>query len=370
MILAIPYGKENMEIEVPAHNLAGVFEPEELTRPGNATETDIVNAALDNPVASPPLEELAAGKAKVTVITSDHTRPLPSRITLPPLLERIRKGNPAAEITVLVATGFHRATTETELLDKFGPEFVAKEKIVIHDSGDSANLVRLENLPSGGELWVNRAAVECDLLVAEGFIEPHFFAGFSGGRKSVLPGVAGYRTVLANHCAAFISSPMAQAGTLDLNPINVDMEFAAATAQLAFISNVILDHDKQVVRAFAGHFREAHRAGCECFIEAAGIGPVTADIVITSNGGYPLDQNIYQAVKGMSTAARACREGGVIVMISACADGHGGESFYHHLANMPSPAELLAEVEKTPRRPLNPTSGNTRSSPGFSAVTG
>ncbi len=354
MRVFIPYGKNGMEIDVPDSNLAGVLESKELIPSKNHTQQDIVNAALDSPIGTRPLDKLSAGKSKITVITSDHTRPLPSRVTLPPLLARIRRGNPDADITILVATGFHRATTKQELLDKFGREIVENEKLVIHDSRDTENQIRLDDLPSGGELWVNRLAIECDLLVSEGFIEPHFFAGFSGGRKSVLPGVAGYRTVLANHCAAFISSAAARAGMLDQNPINVDMEFAAKTAKLAFISNVILDHDKKVVRAFAGHFREAHRAGCECMIEAAGVEPVSSDVVVTSNGGYPLDQNVYQAVKGMSTATLACREGGVIIMVSACADGHGGESFYRHLAEMKSPRELLAEIEKTPRNATEP----------------
>ncbi|MDX9791958.1 MAG: nickel-dependent lactate racemase, partial [Kiritimatiellia bacterium] len=301
------------------------------------------------PIGSTPLEALAAGRATATIITSDHTRPVPSRITLPLLLERLRRGNPAIDIRILVATGCHRATTPDEMREKFGEEIVRRETFLMHDCTDTASLRQLARLPSGGELWLNRAALDTDLLVAEGFIEPHFFAGFSGGRKSVLPGIAGRATVLANHCAAFIADPRARAGSLDDNPIHRDMLFAARQARLAFILNVTINADKSIRAAFAGHPEEAHAAGCRHLSSEVTVPRMPADIVITGNGGYPLDQNIYQAVKGMTAAEACCKPGGTLIMVAGCCDGAGGEHFFRALADMKNPRELLAQIQRVPQ---------------------
>ena len=206
----------------------------------------------------------------------------------------------------------------------------------------------------GGECWVNKLAFDADLLLAEGFIEPHFFAGFSGGRKSVLPGIAGVKTVLANHCAEFIASDYARTGNLENNPIHRDMIFAAEKAKLAFILNVILDENKKIIRAVAGHFNEAHLTGCRFLEKMAGINKCQADIVVTSNGGYPLDQNIYQAVKGMTAAEAMRKPGGTIIMIAGCQDGHGGNAFYQAMADAPSPEEVLKKVAEVPRDKTQP----------------
>ena len=186
--IEVPYGKRRISAEIAEQNYLGTFAsriPEAAADEGAAVEE-----ALDHPIGSPKLEDLAKNKRSAVIITSDHTRPVPSRIIMPRILERLRRGSPGIDITILVATGFHRGTTREELMAKLGEEIVEQEKIVVHESSDAASLVRLGTLPSGGELIVNRLAVETDLLVGEGFIEPHFFAGFSGGRKSVLPGIA------------------------------------------------------------------------------------------------------------------------------------------------------------------------------------
>ena len=345
----IPYGRTSLQTEIPEENLLGVYTggvPPAEDVPG---QTERVQMAMQAPIDSAPLEELAKNRKNMVVITSDHTRPVPSRVIMPLILSEARRGNPDIDITILVATGFHRATTRSELIDKLGEEIVENERIIVHDSRNRYDLIRLADLPSGGELWINRLAVETDLLVAEGFIEPHFFAGFSGGRKSVLPGIAGTETVLANHCAEFISSPYACTGSLEKNPIHRDMIFAAEQADLAYIVNVVIDEDKHVVKAFAGHPESAHLAGCDFLWELARIQVPPADIVITSNGGYPLDQNIYQAVKGMTAAEAVVKEGGVIIMVAACNDGHGGQSFYDHLAGAESPASLLEKIATIPR---------------------
>ena len=331
----LPYGKGVATVEIEDGHLAGVLRSGiHEYRPAKGA-VELVRESIENPIGSPRLRDLASGRRRVTVIASDHTRPVPSRVIMPLLLAEIRSGNPDAEITILVATGLHRSTTIEELRAKFGDEIVSRERIVIHDCDDSANLVSLGRLPSGGDLVVNRLAAEADLLVAEGFIEPHFFAGFSGGRKSVLPGVASRATVMYNHNAAFVASPKARTGVLDGNPIHADMLFAARAAKLAFVVNVVIDAAHNPIFSVAGDCEAAHRAGREFLASKCQVDAVPADIAISTNGGYPLDQNIYQAVKGMTAAEATVRPGGVIVMFAQAADGHGGESFHRTFRDEP-----------------------------------
>ena len=214
--LRFPYGKEELTLELPSGRLQAVLTPDH-TDGGEgdhslASQQALVRAALASPIGSAPLHELARGKKNIVIIASDHTRPVPSRAILPPMLEEIRRGSPDADITLLIATGCHRGTTEAELLAKLGEEIMRQVRVVVHDCDDTDMLVDMGTLPSGGKLTINRLAAEADLLVSEGFIEPHFFAGFSGGRKSVLPGIAARESVMANHCAEFIGRPPCQAG--------------------------------------------------------------------------------------------------------------------------------------------------------------
>jgi len=348
-VAAVPYGKSHLAGEIAATRLTGIYESGVNAYRPDAGERELVKAAFEQPIGAPPLETLARTARNAVIIASDHTRPVPSKIIFPELLKRLREANPDIDITILIATGCHRGTTRAELIGKFGEEIVSREKIVVHDCEDEACLVGLGKLPSGGELKVNRLAAEADLLVAEGFIEPHFFAGFSGGRKSVLPGVAALKTVMGNHCAKFIASPYARAGILDNNPLHRDMVHAARAAGLKFIINVIINAEKKVIHAVAGDPIEAHLNGCEFLKKLCRIQAPEADIVITGNGGYPLDQNVYQAVKGMTSGETVCREGGVIIMAAACSDGHGGESFYRQLRDAASPAELLRQIEAVPQ---------------------
>lgn len=352
--IKLPYNKKFLEVEIEDKNLAAVLESKAESYRTELTEAEIVEKALDNPIGSPKLEELVDGKKNMVIISSDHTRPVPSKIIMPILLKRIRKVNPNIDIKILIATGFHRATTKEELINKFGEEIVKNETIIIHDSRDESTLVKIGTLPSGGELIINKVAANAELLIAEGFIESHFFAGFSGGRKSVLPGIASAKTVMANHCAEFIASPFARTGKLENNPIHKDMLYAAEKAKLAFIINVVIDGNKKIINAFAGHSKLAHEEGCKFVLTLSKVNKVDADIAVSTNGGYPLDQNIYQSVKGMTAGEATCRDGGVIIMVAACNDGHGGEGFYNNLANVKSPGEYLKEVSKVPRNKTVP----------------
>ena len=326
--VTFPYGREHLTYDIPAERHTDTLVSELHRYVPTDSPAGLVEKALQSPMGSEPLHVLAAGKKRIVLIASDHTRPVPSKVIIPPMLRELRRGNPDADITILIATGCHRETSREELLSKFGEEIVAREKIVVHDCDDSANMVFVDTLPSGGRLLVNRIAAEADLLVSEGFIEPHFFAGFSGGRKSVLPGVCARETVMYNHNAGFISDACARTGVLDGNPIHKDMLYAARKLNLAFIVNVVINAEKEAIFAVAGDADAAHRAGCEFLRARCMVPAVPSDIVITTNGGYPLDQNIYQAVKGMTAAEATVKRDGVIIMLAKSADGHGGEGFY------------------------------------------
>lgn len=345
-MISIPYGKTHIPCDIPYNGLL-TSRVEELA--SEKTGLELVEEALAKPMGAPCLEELAVGKKTCTIIISDHTRPVPSRDILPPMLKRLRQGNPDIAITLLVATGFHRPTTTAELEAKLGPEIAGREKMIVHDAFNPETNVDIGVLPSGARLVIDRAAVETDLLISEGFIEPHFFAGFSGGRKSVLPGVCDKTTVLGNHCGEFIASPYARTGILEKNPLHIDMVAAAELAKLQFIVNVIINDEKKTVAAFAGDFKQAHEAGVAFLRPYCQVKAVPGDIVITSNGGAPLDQNIYQSVKGLTAAEASAKEGAVLIMCADLADGTGGEGFYQSLKNCESPAAHFAQCAATPQ---------------------
>ena len=330
------YGYTALSLEVPDETPVLTPDLEKLT--SDKTGIEIVREAMADPIDSPRLSELAEGKPDCVIIISDHTRPVPSRDILPVMIEELRNGNPEIKITLLVATGFHRGTTPEELRAKLGDDLYEefRDDIVVHDAHDPSRNAKIGVLPSGPDCIIDKVAIDASLLVAEGFIEAHFFAGFSGGRKSVLPGVADAVTVMGNHCSKFIDSPYARTGILEGNPIHEDMIAAARMANLAFICNVVIDEEKKTVAAFAGNFETAHRKGCDFISKYIAVKPQPADIVITTNGGYPLDQNAYQSPKGMTAAEATVKEDGVIIMLASCMDGNGGDFFYHIIADEPT----------------------------------
>ena len=347
-LVKFPYGTGSIEFDIPGerfqvelvstmHHYQAEHSPEELVR-----------QALENPVGTPKLSVLAKGKEKVVLLASDHTRPVPSKVIVPQMLAEIRKGNPDAGITILVSTGCHRVTTNEELTSKFGNEIMQNEKIIVHDC-DHSEMVNMGKLPSGGNLVLNKIAMDADLLVAEGFIEPHFFAGFSGGRKSVMLGIAARETVSYNHNAEFIVHPCTRTGIVHGNPIHNDMLYAARKAKLAFICNVVINSKKDAIFAVAGDVEAAHAAGREFLSRNCRVAKVPADIVITTNGGYPLDQNIYQAVKGMTAAEATVKKDGVIIMLAKSNDGHGGEEFYRTFSEEKDLDRMLQTFLQTPK---------------------
>ena len=325
--IPIPYYTSTLALHVEEENLKAVLTAKMHGFHAEKSQEQLALDALEHPVGSPRLRTLAEGKRKIVIVTSDHTRAVPSKITLPLLLKEIRSGNPDADITILIATGLHRPTTEEEQRRMFGDEIVDHEKIAINNAFAPEQFVELCTLPSGAVFQVNRLAAECDLLVTEGFVEPHFFAGFSGGRKSILPGICSERTVNENHSYKAVSHPRSNSGMLKDNPIHADMLCAAKAVNVQFIFNVALDGEKKIVAAWAGDLEQAHEAGVAFIRQWSQCPVVTGDIVVTSNGGYPLDQNLYQSPKAMATAEACAGEDGVIIMCCSCCDGMGGAHF-------------------------------------------
>ena len=351
--IEIPYYTSHQELHVDEKNLKAVIRAKMHEFKTEKTEAEIVKEAMDNPIGTPKLEELAKGKKNVVIVTSDHTRAVPSKITLPLELAAIRKGNPDAEITILIATGLHRPTTEEEQRRMFGDEIVDHEKIVVNKAFEPDQFVMMGTLPSGAEFHVNKVAAEADLLITEGFIEPHFFAGFSGGRKSILPGVCSAETVNENHSYKAIASPYAKTGVLEHNPIHEDMVKAARMVHVQYILNVALNAEKKVIAAWAGDLEKAHAEGVAFIRKWSQCESITGDIVVTSNGGYPLDQNLYQSPKAVATAEACAGEDGVIIMCCSCVDGMGGTHFAK-LIRMGTPEEIDAYLSKIPSKETIP----------------
>lgn len=335
------YGKGSLTFNIPDQNLLQVIEPPFIA--GEDTRDAIIKA-IQNPIDSPSLKELTRDKRNILLMTCDNTRPVPSSVSIPAILSQFYHEESYYNITILIATGLHRQMTEDEMKERFSEELMKKYKIINHVATDWSNLVNLGKLSTGNELWINRLVVESDLVISEGFIEPHFFAGFSGGRKSILPGVCGAQTIMFNHRPQNIASPCAVSGNLKKNPIHDECAEAAVKAGLGFIMNVALNRDKEVISAFAGNPISAHLTGCEFVKNSMGVPVKSADIVISSNNGYPLDRNIYQTVKGMDTASKAVKKGGVIILAAECFDKNGNNDFERLICSCTSPKELVEKM--------------------------
>ncbi len=348
MVISIPYGKGHIEHNFDDSGLRAVLVSKLHEMKSICDQRECVIDAMDNPIGADTLSDAVKGKKNIAVITSDHTRPVPSRISMPVILEHIRKGAPDADVTIVIATGVHRQTSRQELIYKFGEQIVENENIVIHDAQDSDQMKYIGVLPSGCKLSVNKVVADADMVIAEGFIEPHFFAGFSGGRKSILPGVASAKSVMSNHCGKLVGSPYSRTGNLKNNPLHEDMVAAAKMCRLEYIVNVVIDADKKIVKTFAGDTVKAHEAGCNFVMEQCRVESVESDIVLTSNGGYPLDQNVYQSIKSMTAAEASVTQGGVIICVSKCNDGSGGEELVRWFSDGKSPQAIMDIIVNTP----------------------
>jgi nickel-dependent lactate racemase len=331
-------------IEVPAE--AEIIEP--AYAPGLPNESAAIREALRDPIGAPALSTLVKPGDRTVIVHSDITRPMPNDRVMPVLLAELEEaGVRPDDITLLNALGTHRRQTPEELSEMLGEALVDRYRCLQHDAWDDENLLSLEPTSFGHPVRVNRHYLEADVKILTGFIEPHFFAGFSGGPKGVLPSIAGADSVLTNHGAKMIGHPQATWGVTEGNPIWDEMVEVALRTAPTFLLNVTLNRDRQITGVFAGELREAHAAGCS-FCRKTAMVPVSNhfDVVITTNSGYPLDLNLYQAVKGMSAAARIVRPGGSIIVAAECWDGipeHG--EYADLLREAASPQELLDRIE-------------------------
>jgi len=349
MMLKFPYGKGFLELDVPEANLASVVE----SRFGKAAENaeEEIVRALNNPIGSGRVEDLVKRRDRVALIVSDITRPAPNQLMVPPILEALRKvGLQEKNLEILVANGLHRSPSQREMEELLGKRVLEEVAVVNHDARDGGQLVEVGRTSFGTRVILNRRVVESDSVIITGLIEPHFFAGYSGGRKSVLPGIASAESIFQNHSFRMIGHPKARYGILRGNPIHEDSVEATRFVKLTFMVNVVLNKERKVLRAFAGDFLRAHEAGVK-FLEGLVKVPTPhrADIVVTTNGGYPLDRNLYQAVKGMATGEPIVKDGGVIIVMAECIDGVEHLDFQRLMEGAKTPKEVLDTIrEKEP----------------------
>ena len=344
MIVHLAYGKSGLDLHAPPD--AEVIAP----RPAQALPDprQSLQDALRAPIGLPPLRDLVRPQDKVVIVHTDLTRATPNALILPVLLEELEgAGIRRDNITLLNALGTHRPQTPAELRGLLGDFIVDNYRCLQHDAWDDGNLVTFGETSLGHPVRLNRAFAEAGVKILTGFIEPHFFAGFSGGPKGVLPSIAGFESVLSNHGREMVAHPKATWGVTAGNPIWEEMREVALRAAPTFLLNVSMNDRREITSVFAGDVIQAHAAGC-AFVGVHALVPVERpfDVVITTNSGYPLDQNLYQAVKGISAAARVVRPGGAIVLVAACADGlpaHGGYAELLHRGGSPQGVlDLLA----------------------------
>ena len=341
MRVQLPYGHSQLSTIITQSTAKCVESKEwQVTNPHR-----LIANALRKPVDSPRLSELARHSQKTVIVTCDKTRGVPSKITLPAILEELKAGGMKSEVMVLIATGLHGDETIDDVRERFGRKLTEELQVIIHDSNDEDQLVFKGTLPSGTPLYLNRFVVESDLVIIESTVEPHFFAGFTGGSKVILPGVAGTRTVLSNHTWQNIDNPRSRYGNLD-NPIRAD---ANATLRLLkkkiFALNLILDPQKRIAHVTAGHALESFNKAAKKVTQHSRIlVKKRPDVVITSNGGYPLDRNLYQCVKGIAVPEQITHDASRIIMVGECTDGisHGA---FKELLLAGSPSEIYAKLQ-------------------------
>jgi len=342
MHIELAYGRHGLPLDLPDDWHVKVVAPRYV--PALPDPAGALTEALRAPRQAPPLAECIRPGDRVGIVFSDITRATPHHLILPAVLAELQH-LPRAHITLFNALGTHRLNTDAELRGMIGG-LVDEYRVVQNDAFDPATQVRLGTTQRGHDIWLNGEIAECDVKVLTGFIEPHFFAGFSGGGKALMPGMAGQRTVLGNHDAGMIAHPQATWGITAGNPIWEEVMEVAHAAGGTFLVNVTLNRDKAITGVFAGDLDAAHAAGC-AFARETAMAPVPApfDIVVTTNSGYPLDLNLYQAVKGMSAASQIVKPGGAIIIAAECWDGIPDHGLYGQLlAAARSPRELLDAI--------------------------
>lgn len=343
----LAYGDIGLDIEVDSAS-STVIEP--IFTPPVADLGGVMRKALREPTAGLPLRDRVHRGQTVAIAACDVTRPQPRRSMIPAIIEELDGLVDLDDITVLVATGTHRANTDVELAELFGEEVLGSVRVINHDSRDRNSLRWLGIHGANVPVWLARDWVDADVRITTGFVEPHFFAGFSGGPKLVAPGLAGLETVLCLHDARRIGDPMARWGVTKGNPVHDDVRAIAAATGVTFGFDVVLNRDQEVIAAYGGDLFAMHaRAIAHARRMAMRPVPDQFDVVVTSNSGYPLDQNLYQTVKGMSAAHQVARPGATIICAAECRDGFPDHGEYRsQLASATSPEALLQDIRTRP----------------------
>ena len=340
--IRLDYGSDGLEVDLPNERVT-VIEP--MARPAVPDPRATLLQAIRSPLERAPIRDIVRGGQKVAISVCDITRAQPRIEMLQSLFAEMPQVKPE-DVTILIATGTHRVNTDQELERMLGRDILSRYKVINHDSRNPATLARVGTTSTGVQVYLNRQFLEADVRITTGFVEPHFFAGFSGGPKMVAPGLAGLDTVMTLHDARHIGHPSATWGITEGNPIHDDVREIARMVTLHFAIDVTLNRDQKITAAFAGDIFAEHRAACAYAKDTAMRQvPSPFDVVLTTNSGYPLDQNLYQAVKGMSAAAKIIKPGGTIVAAAECRDGlpsHG--SYGAVLASAPSPQALLEMI--------------------------
>ncbi len=323
--LWLPYGKTEVVARIQAENLSKVVETKSSL--GVKDSNAEIMRALDKPLESKGLEDIVGSGDKIAIVVDDATRATPNRLMLPPILDKLNlAGVEEEDITIIIGRGIHRSTKPNEFSALIGEDVKDKVKVVDHDC-DANNLVEVGETSRGTKVLLNRTFIEADVKILTGDVGFHYYAGYSGGRKSILPAISGRNTIQHNH--AFLLHPQSKTGNLDGNPVHLDMQEAAHMANVNFTLNVVLNSEKKIVRVFAGDLDKVFMHGVKLVDKMYKI-PVEkpADIVLTSPGGYPLDIDLYQSYKAVDSALGVVKEGGVIILVAECLEGHGNEVFY------------------------------------------
>ena len=342
MTVTLAFGKTGTEISLPAG-----FEYVTLdakSAPALPDQLAAIERALDAPAGALPLLELARGKRSAAISVCDITRPAPNRVVLPPVLRRLEAaGIPRAGITILIATGLHRPATAAEIAEIVGEQIARDYRVENHDARELSQHRFLGTSASGTPAWIDERFVSAELRLTLGFIEPHLMAGFSGGRKLVVPGLAAQQTIKVIHSPRFMREPRAVEGSIADNPLHRELVEIAEMAGHQFVVDVALSRDRGIAAVFAGDPVQAHRQGVE-FVSRTLLQELDAqvDAVITTGAGYPLDLTYYQCIKGITAASHIVRDGGRILVVGACQEGSGGPEFTQLLGEFAGPQDFLA----------------------------
>lgn len=358
MKVSLPYGRRRIEVDIPDENLAGVLVPH--YPPPVENPASALGESLNGPLDCPPLGRLGQGRRSACLVIPDGTRPFPHAVILPPILATLsRAGVPRDGVTILVATGLHRAYERHELKYMggyflMGADVFGHCQVVNHLGRDLDSHVYLGTTQFGVPIHVDRRYLEADFRIVAGLVEPHFNAGYSGGRKLVCPGLCSVETIQALHATPFQAHPNAISGRLEGNPFHENALAAARMAPADFAVNVAINDRRQVTGIWSGDPESSHRAACEA-VGAAVVAPLgeLADIAVTSNAGHPLDCNLYQANKGMLAARPVVRPGGTVICAAACNEGLGSQEFAEVMLSHDSLVSLWADLRDPTYRAID-----------------